>query len=504
MARMCEKMALACALVLAAGTASAADKVAASAGISNPSTSAQVRTLRQRMPALQVNTSTLARVGECEAGDAWDNGGWDGRDGQTSHEGGSVVDGQKAADDFFLDPCSVWDLDCISGCLITNSKFQLAGARLELYADCNGAPGELLYTFTEFEKERGASIGDGYYLITYTFCTDDQLDEGHCDNIDNRNVVLHGGSYWVSVIGLTDNQGSDESFFATAGDPDGAGPEASVIRQAVAHAILGVEGYGLADDFSYSGQSWEPLTDCDCIGCTDLCFEVVASPCKIYLDNGGHGQGGSRSETSVLTSRNSRSADNVGTNPCKDEVVCYFEACVLTNCSCPFDVNLEVYENICQTPDFELGDEPFRGPYSATKITLIEANAQTIDGRTLNEYKAEWHNLSIDLPRNANYWFAVSVQDGYNFNDRAYWCYNYTCADDCEIHISTSQILGPGFGYEEWTKNSDDLSFLVGVEGAAAAGNTSVPTCAADFNRDTRVSVQDIYDFLTGWFAGCP
>jgi hypothetical protein len=502
---MCEKMALACALVLAAGTASAADKVVVdSSVVSNPSTTAQVRTLRQRVTNLQVNDSLFARVGECEEGDAWDNGNWDGRDGQVSHEGGAVPDGQKAADDFFLDRCQVWDLECISGCLITNSKFQLAGARLELYADCNGAPGELLYTFTEFEKERGASIGDGYYLITYTFCTADQEDDDYCDNIDNRNVVLHGGSYWVSVIGLTDGQGSDESFFATAGDPDGSGPEPSIIRQAVAHAILGVEDYGMWDEYSYDGQSWEPLTECDCIGCTDLCFEVVAHPCKIYLDNGGPGQGGSRSETSVLTSRNSRSADNVGTNPCKDEVVCYFEACVLTNCDCPFDVLLEVYENVCETPDFELGDEPFRGPYTATKVTLVRENAQRIENRDLNEYKAEWHNLSIELPRNANYWFAVSIQDGYNFNDRAYWCYNYTCADDCEIHISPSQILGPGFGYEEWTENSDDLSFLVAVEKDEAAGNTSVPTCAADFNRDNSVSVQDIYDFLTGWFAGCP
>lgn len=514
MARMCEKMALACALVLVAGTASAADKVVSKdAAVATKATSTQVRTLRQRIPNLNVDMSTFARVGECESGDAWDNGTWDGQDGQVSHEGGGVDLGAKAADDFFLNPCQVWDLECITGCLITNSKFQLAAARLELYADCNGAPGELLYTFTEFEKTRGANIADnpGFYLIEYTFCTDDQDYTHDCTDTDNQHVVLHGGSYWVSIIGITDNQGEDESYFATSGDLDGNGPNAPVIRQAVARAIQGDEsnaGFGREEsedgEFTYNDGRWEKLNECDCIGCTDLCFEVVAHPCAIYLDNGGHRADGSRSQTSTSSARKARTADNIGTNPCKDETVCYFEACVLTNCSCPFDVYLEVYENDCESPDWAFGDEPFAGPYTATKAVLVERHVVQIEGRWMDEYQVEWHNLAIELPRNANYWFSVSVKDGGNFQDRAYWCYNDTCEDDCEIHISPSQHFFPAGGDTSWRKNSDDMSFLVAVEKGEEAGNTSVPTCSADFNRDNTVSVQDIYDFLTGWFAGCP
>ena len=33
---------------------------------------------------------------------------------------------------------------------------------------------------------------------------------------------------------------------------------------------------------------------------------------------------------------------------------------------------------------------------------------------------------------------------------------------------------------------------------------TSPGTCAADFNKDGTLAVQDIFDFLGAWFAGCP
>lgn len=37
-----------------------------------------------------------------------------------------------------------------------------------------------------------------------------------------------------------------------------------------------------------------------------------------------------------------------------------------------------------------------------------------------------------------------------------------------------------------------------------APANTTTPCCKADFNGASGVSVQDIFDFLAGWFAGSP
>jgi hypothetical protein len=48
---------------------------------------------------------------------------------------------------------------------------------------------------------------------------------------------------------------------------------------------------------------------------------------------------------------------------------------------------------------------------------------------------------------------------------------------------------------------------ISGYNGASGSGNLSfsvVPDCRADYNRSGSLEVQDIFDFLNGWFAGCP
>jgi hypothetical protein len=32
----------------------------------------------------------------------------------------------------------------------------------------------------------------------------------------------------------------------------------------------------------------------------------------------------------------------------------------------------------------------------------------------------------------------------------------------------------------------------------------ATPSCQADINRDHEVNAQDIFDFLSAWFTGCP
>jgi hypothetical protein len=49
------------------------------------------------------------------------------------------------------------------------------------------------------------------------------------------------------------------------------------------------------------------------------------------------------------------------------------------------------------------------------------------------------------------------------------------------------------------------LPFTGGGGSSAVTINfASVPGCAADFNGDGTLSVQDIFDFLSAWFAGTP
>jgi hypothetical protein len=50
------------------------------------------------------------------------------------------------------------------------------------------------------------------------------------------------------------------------------------------------------------------------------------------------------------------------------------------------------------------------------------------------------------------------------------------------------------------------LGLRYGPNGTTCAPGPSAacPACAADFNRSGDLSVQDIFDFLGAWFAGCP
>src|SRR5207248_1400997 len=154
-------------------------------------------------------------------------------------------------DDFCLADCFIHELRSISGTLLTNSNPAITKARLELYDDCNGAPNNLLYTFTEFTKIEGAPIGNGFRQVDYTFTIANQTDPA------NRLVRLKGGCYWVSLIGLTDGQCPtmnmcDASYFATTGS--------GVVKGAVAHKIFGICS-GYYNVFRFEGP-WTSVQDC--------------------------------------------------------------------------------------------------------------------------------------------------------------------------------------------------------------------------------------------------
>lgn len=517
MVRMSQMMTLACATILVAGSAAvAADKAATQPeGTAKQLSKAQM-SLRQRVTNWNLSASVFAG-GDCEC--LWENGDWDGRDAQASHEGGAFPQGVKAADDFYLCEGFVYDLHSISGYLCTDSLPALYKARLELYSDCNGKPDRLLYTFKNFVVNPTGQFVDGFELVGYTFNIPDQGDPS-TDNENElaciRNIVLKGGTYWVSLIGISDNRCitmpnmCDSSFFATTGN--------GVIKGSVAHKIEGVDT-GHWNQFSYSGQEWEPLDEC-CIGCTDLAFTVCATPCKILIDNGGADADdsggrrvGDRSERSTSPTRNSRAADDFVVNPCNDLLICYIEGCIYSNCSPSQDGSpgftgwFDIYDNDCKWPSYVLGRDPVATGRHTCIVDL--GYSVTIDGRPgLNGYRVEFHDLSVRLAKGKQYWISINAQDTFSQNERAYFCYNADCDRSCLIRFNPGHIIGglrsDGLLRTSWENVGRDFSFLIAGDNVADDGTSSQPTCAADFNRDGQSSLEDLFGFLNAWFTGCP
>jgi hypothetical protein len=497
-------MSLCCATVLVAGTvASAADnstpraaqpavKVEAKAGVGSA---------REAIRNWNVDAANFGFGGSCADCPGWFNGAWDNQNGQGSHEGGGNMCGSKAADDFYLCEGYIYELRSIRGTLITDSIIRRA--RLELYDDCNGCPGNLLYTFNVFEQPvtTGASLGDGFFTVEYNFVVANQ-------GYTCPYIRLKGGTYWVSVIGLTDGQGTDQSFFATTGN--------GVIKGSVAKKISGI-CIGHWNLFSYSSCSiptccWDSLEDC-CIGCTDLAFQVCADSCKILIDNGGAASplAGNRSERSSGSNRNSRAADDFVVPPCQDLEVCYVEGCIFTNCNiaghcdCGF---FEIYGNDCDEPAYDLVSTV---PADRTRLSNNAVNLgftvqQVINGstQTLTAWRLEFHDLSgICLPQGRQYWISIGLDYTFTFLERAYFCYNADCRRTCLVRFNPGHYRSASDTAWISTGNKD-YSFLIAVENCTATPGGATPSCAADFDNDGQATINDIFAFLATWFAGCP
>ena len=504
MVRLSSMLTLACATFIVAGTtASAADNAVKA---NQPEVTKNVgnapMSLRQKVSNWNMSASVFGETDGCDC--LWFNGDWDRSDAQASHEGGAFPQGVKAADDFYLCEGFVYDLESISGYLCTDSLEQLTKARLELYSDCDGRPDRKLYDFkVHAVPEETGILVDGYRLVKFTFNIDAQSDplKTANQNACNTNIVLKGGTYWISLIGISDNRCitmpnmCDSAFWATA--------NGGVIRGSVAHKIEG-EDTGYVNQYDYSNGSWEPLDEC-CIGCTDLAFTVCATPCKILIDNGVNDRDdsrrvGERSERSTSATRNSRAADDFVVNPCHDLNVCYIEGCIYTNCT-GFEGWYDIFGNDCKEPSYVLGTSAL---FSGRATCIVDLGySVTIDGRSgLTAYRVEFHDLNFTLARNNQYWLSINIKDSFSQNERAYFCYNADCDRTCLIRFNPGHAIGAG--YQTWTNVGHDFSFLVAGDNADTDGNSSTPSCAADFNRDGTSTLQDLFDFLNSWFVGCP
>jgi len=513
MVRMCTSMTLACATILVAGSAANAAEVAVKSAriVSNAKVQAHAQTLRQVLPATQGASIFGTGAGRCIC-DGWDNGVWDDNDGQASHLGGGIPNGAMAADDFYLCEGQVHDLQSVSGFLITNSNPGLRKAKAILWSDCNGCPKDELYVFTEFEIVQPVrDLGNGFFLVEYKFVMANQFEEAE------RNIVLKGGVYWLSLVGKTDNQCQtmnmcDISFFATTGDGNVKG---SVARK--------IEGLPQTNWNQYSflstcgGQyGWNPVDDC-CIGCTDLAFTICANPCKILIDNGSQitpqtANGGAPSEKSINnSSRNTRAADDFVVNPCSDFTVCYLEGCIYTNCE-GFTGFYEIYNNDCKLPDFYFGDALVSFDDSATKVVDLGFSV-TINGVSLRAYRVEFHDLSVLLTKGKTYWISVGAIDTFSFTEKAYFCCNYDCRRlgcltrfNRGVKLTTAQQGSHPSSPVGWVDAYCDFAFLIAGEYnniRGGSGNVGT-TCMADVDASGDVTVNDLFTFLNAWFTGCP
>lgn len=525
MVRMCELMTLACATALVAGSvASASDKaVALKSAKSELAPVVAPSSAKQAVGNVIDNSGIFAGPGACLC--TWDNGAFDRRDGQLSHLGGAAPNGSKAADDFYLCPGFVYDLNSISATLLTTTFPGLVKPKAEIWSDCNGCPAELLYSFdnaTVVDPD-GAPLGvafDGRPLRTVTAT----WNVANQTVVANRNIVLKGGNYWLSVYGQTDGLGPSMQMYDVTYWGTSAGP----IKGKPAYKVDGIPTPNY-NQFNFPNgcgpAAWHSVVDDCCIGCTDLNFQICTTPCKILVDNGGGrrqvaGEAvGSTSQfaPASLSAVETRSADDFVVPGCQTYHICYVEACILTNCP-TFDGVFEIYSNDCNKPSYALHGAPLAGQFIATKIIPLGYTA-FMDGKTVSAYKLEFHDLTLQLPGGRQYWISAGVKYTFSINERAYFCYNADCARTCLIRWNEGRVLtattlddyAAAHGCNSaticngWAKVGNDFSFLIAADGLTTPGPiNSNPSCAADFNRDGTLDTQDIFDYLNGWFTGCP
>lgn len=520
MVRMCELMTFACATALVAGSvASAADKTARTEVRSDAQVVEAAGSARAYAKNIVADASTFGLGGGCDC--TWFNGAFDPAtgDGQVSHLGGAVQYGAKAADDFYLCAGYVYDIDSITVTLLTTSIAQLTKAKLEIYSDCDGSPAELLYTLEKSQVvETGGTFGTDpanvpIRIVNVTFRPSLETKK------ENQNIVLKGGAYWISAYGLTDGQCPgmnmcDVTYWGTA--PDGV-IKGKVAKKAIGQPCSAGQTPIQWGKNQYCFGSWRSVEEC-CVGCTDLAFTVCARECKILHDNGpadrNASPAGSLSQFAPFTSFDSRTADDFVVPPCDPVTLCYIEGTVYTNCDERFFKGyFEIYGNDCKVPAYALAGtqngNSANGPVItsgyATKVVYLGYSV-VIEGRSLRAYRLEFHDLSFVLPGGTQYWLSIGVNHTFSANERAYWAFNTDCDGLCLIHWNSAQFLTRPIGMPmdpDWVALNRDTSFLIAV-GAVPATSGATPTCAADFDHNGQVTIDDIFGYLNAWFSGCP
>lgn len=440
---------------------------------------------------------------ECQC--FWDNGAAASNpsiiNGQLSHMGGGSPYGAKTADDFTLCENQVHKINSFSGQMITNSF--APKAKLEIYEDCNGKPGKVLHRFDTFRVGDQRPIGNGYRLVTYVF------------DMCNQNIWLPGGVYWVSIIGITDGQGTDLSYWAAAGDV----PDPAKMLGATPYKAEGYPQSEPLTSIKYNFGDWYSAVEC-CVGCANMAFKLTGVSCPIVWDNGGPALTGSWTDQMTGIAYNlaggspsgangpfqAITADNFVVKPCEDLDVCYIETYIWTDCL-PVHGFVEIRSNDCRTPS----TLPMTGFVASADVAVPLGVNTTIDGRTYQLYKLIFGHLNWTLEGGKTYWLASGARPTGSFTERSFFAYSSDCRRPCDIKIAPGQFIPFTPNPQQWSETYNDYAFRIAAKAepmlmAPANGNagSATPTCASDVNNDGNVDADDIFFFLDTWFTGCP
>lgn len=442
----------------------------------------------------------------------WDNGYADGRGGQLSQIG--ATDDWRpfvgvSFDDFWLCESQVHHINEASGVIATNAalpKFIIA-----ILPDCNGRPDitsplavaglsgtrfdvdqdDVPFVLGRIEtEEHQGPDADGYRWIEARAV------------FDGKPLVLKGGSYWITVFGISASLDPlDEFFWQTSGN--------LVVK-------------GLPGQF-FDGASFRSSDEL-CCGCTDYNFCIEGESCKILLNNGGpvetfgliHPTAAPSLQNGQRTSDKSRAADKLVFPPCTNLDICYIEGWVWTNCE---RIGLQFFHNDCHCPlDMDGGSEIIY----ATCVMPTEITAVDSTGVVITLTKAQFffpHGRVMQIlgggrprPTGDNIWISLVAQGDNNQNARGYFAFGTRCDRPCTDGFGCFRAAP--FDITQWRSTDfpgtsvrgGDFAMLVAVREAVEEIRivAAPPTCPADVDQNGQLGVQDLFDFLASWFAGCP
>lgn len=420
----------------------------------------------------------------------WDNGAASPvngiTNGQLSQYGGNPS--ARVADDFYLSPGLVYRLTSFRAQIVTNSIER--GARLSIFEDCDGAPvGEPLFTVETLEVSGETPTNDpGFSLVQYVF------------NLCDEKLVLEGDrTYWVSVQGKVDCNLTDRAYWASVG----VSPRPRDMIGSVPYKAVGLGDHPCTPD-GYA--EWETIADC-CIGCVNMAYLMTGERCQVLWDNGivdlGPTRGGAPS--GINRAIFSRAADNIALKPCRDEDLCFIEAWIWTNCN-PVVGYLEFYDNLCAMPT---GQPVYRA--TPTEVIPIEGETVVIDGTTFQLYLLKFWQFDFRLQGNKNYWLSVGADGTGSFNARSFFAYasdNDPC-NPCERRQITYGAVLPNRNVTgAWDRIDREFAFRIATKPyyleVVRTGQLPANFCPPDVNRTGDVTVQDLFDFINDFFAGCP
>lgn len=419
----------------------------------------------------------------------WDNGAFDGRNGQLSVQGPLSGDA-RTADDFALEPDAIYRLDRVRAVMFSNAP--RPKARIDVYDDCNGKPGTLLGSYAATLTPTGAAFS-GFTVYTVDAPTPNLwVDAGR-----------GGRTLWISPVGVGDANFADQWYFATT-------------RQ---QEIIGSAGAFKSATFGY--PDWIGVSGLPC-GCSDFAFRVEGQRCETLFNNGepplvpAVPLGASVLSSGLLSS--AQVADDFAVSLQSDVLVCALAAVVYTNCD-PVLGGFDLYATRCSTAD---GAPLLSVPFS--RAVDLGYDVQ-LDGRTLRAYRVEAFDLAWYLHGDRNYALSVRLTGSGSLNQRGVWAYADNCAaPGCAIRFSeaSARVASGAVGTPTAWRPISQTSLSPGVPRAmnfhiagrrvhrACSGDSSGSSgnggaaCIADFDHNGEVTVNDLFSFLEAWFSGCP